>query len=86
MLLIITDGVINDMEATIASIVAASTQPLSIIIIGVGPADFSGVKNTVYLIVVLVMISEGMRVLDGDGARLRSGSQIAARDIVQFVP
>lgn len=40
-LLIITDGTINDMEATKAAIVAASSQPMSIIIIGVGTADFS---------------------------------------------
>jgi Mg-chelatase subunit ChlD len=40
-LLIITDGVINDMEATKAAIVAASSQPLSIIIIGVGNENFS---------------------------------------------
>lgn len=40
-LLIITDGIINDIDATIASIVNASTQPLSIIIVGVGNEDFS---------------------------------------------
>lgn len=43
-LLIITDGVINDMDATKAAIVRASGQPLSIIIIGVGNADFSGMR------------------------------------------
>jgi hypothetical protein len=41
-LLIVTDGVINDMDATIQSIIQASGQPLSIIIVGVGNADFSG--------------------------------------------
>jgi hypothetical protein len=41
-LLLLTDGVINDEEATIASIVQASNQPLSIVIVGVGAADFSG--------------------------------------------
>mmetsp|Transcript_12871 Transcript_12871/g.21390 ORF Transcript_12871/g.21390 Transcript_12871/m.21390 type:complete len:544 (-) Transcript_12871:514-2145(-) len=40
-LLILTDGVINDMEATKAAIVAASNQPLSIIIIGIGNANFA---------------------------------------------
>jgi hypothetical protein len=39
-LLIITDGVVNDMDATKQAIIAASHQPMSIIIIGVGPADF----------------------------------------------
>mmetsp|Transcript_27422 Transcript_27422/g.54902 ORF Transcript_27422/g.54902 Transcript_27422/m.54902 type:complete len:538 (-) Transcript_27422:249-1862(-) len=43
-LLIITDGMINDMEATKAAVVAASGQPMSIIIVGVGSADFSGMK------------------------------------------
>ena len=41
LLLIITDGVITDLEATKTAIVAASDLPLSIIIIGVGDADFS---------------------------------------------
>jgi len=40
-LLIITDGVINDMDATVGAVVAASTKPLSIIIVGVGSADFA---------------------------------------------
>jgi hypothetical protein len=44
-LLILTDGVINDMDATIASVIDASTQPMSIIIVGVGSADFSGEFN-----------------------------------------
>jgi copine 1/2/3 len=41
-LLIITDGMINDLEETKAAIIAASALPLSIIIVGVGSADFSG--------------------------------------------
>lgn len=40
-LMIITDGVINDMDSTIDAIVAASNLPLSIVIVGVGDADFS---------------------------------------------
>ena len=40
-LLIITDGVINDLQDTIDQIVNASRMPLSIIIVGVGRADFS---------------------------------------------
>lgn len=39
-LLILTDGVINDMPETINEIVKASVLPLSIIIVGVGTADF----------------------------------------------
>lgn len=67
-LLILTDGVINDMDATINSIIGASDQPLSIIIIGIGEADFSG-----------------MTALDSDHELLKSGSNVAKRDIVQFV-
>eukprot|EP00730_Choanoeca_flexa_P007182 TRINITY_DN12293_c1_g1_i4.p1 TRINITY_DN12293_c1_g1~~TRINITY_DN12293_c1_g1_i4.p1 ORF type:complete len:533 (+),score=126.03 TRINITY_DN12293_c1_g1_i4:208-1806(+) len=40
-LLIITDGAITDMDSTKSAIVAASTLPMSIIIVGVGDADFS---------------------------------------------
>lgn len=41
LLLIITDGEITDMQATIDAIVEASALPMSIVIIGVGNADFS---------------------------------------------
>ncbi|CAE1170587.1 Copine-7,Copine-B,Protein BONZAI 1,Copine-3,Copine-A,Copine-8,Copine-E,Copine-9,Copine-D,Copine-2,Nicotinic receptor-associated protein 1,Protein BONZAI 2,Copine-6,Copine-5,Protein BONZAI 3,Copine-4,Copine-1 [Acanthosepion pharaonis] len=68
-LLIITDGVITDMNQTIRSIVQASYLPMSIIIVGVGSADF-----------------EAMNILDSDDGLLRSGQQVAQRDIVQFVP
>ena len=40
-LLIITDGVINDMPATQALLNQAAGLPLSVIIVGVGEADFS---------------------------------------------
>ena len=40
MLLIITDGVITDMDATKRTIVENSNLPFSIIIVGVGEADF----------------------------------------------
>lgn len=40
-LLMITDGVINDMDQTITAIIEASYTPLSIIIVGVGSADFT---------------------------------------------
>ena len=39
-LLILTDGIINDMGATIDSLVTASRLPLSVIIVGVGDAAF----------------------------------------------
>lgn len=68
-MLILTDGVINDLDASINAVVNASSQPLSIIIVGVGSADFSE-----------------MNLLDSDKGPLRSGSKVATRDIVQFVP
>ena len=40
-LLIITDGIITDIDATKAAIIKASSLPISIIIIGVGDADFT---------------------------------------------
>merc|ERR1719510_854495 len=40
-LLILTDGIITDLDATLQSIIAASDLPMSIIIIGVGEEDFS---------------------------------------------
>lgn len=39
--MIITDGVISDMQNTIDEIVRGSELPLSIVIVGVGSADFS---------------------------------------------
>jgi uncharacterized protein (TIGR02145 family) len=44
-LLIITDGEITDMDNTKAAIVRASSAPMSIIIIGVGGANFSSMQE-----------------------------------------
>ena len=44
-LLIITDGIITDMEDTKIAIIKASELPLSIIIVGVGDEDFSQMKQ-----------------------------------------
>ena len=43
-LLILTDGIINDEAATVAAIVAASALPLSIIIVGVCAENFEAMK------------------------------------------
>lgn len=43
-LLIVTDGAVSDVQATARSLEAASQSPLSVIIVGVGNADFSGMK------------------------------------------
>ena len=70
-LLIITDGAIADKRQTIDAIVAASSLPLSILIVGVGAgADFAT-----------------MRTLDADDTPLQSSThEMMQRDIVGFVP
>ena len=70
-LLIITDGVINDMQRTVDCIVEATRLPLSIIIVGVGDADFTNME-------ILDADDEPLR-------HSRSG-KCMERDIVQFVP
>ncbi|KAK7884784.1 hypothetical protein WMY93_027907 [Mugilogobius chulae] len=44
-LLMITDGVISDMVQTKEAVVNASSLPLSIIIVGVGPAEFDAMEE-----------------------------------------
>ena len=44
-LLIITDGIISDLQKTIDEVVYGSSLPLSIIIVGVGQADFSAMDE-----------------------------------------
>uniref|UniRef100_A0A8C4H1R8 Copine-3 n=1 Tax=Dicentrarchus labrax TaxID=13489 RepID=A0A8C4H1R8_DICLA len=69
-LLIITDGVITDMDQTRSAIVNASRLPMSIIIVGVGGADFSAME-----------FLDG-----DDGNLRSATGEAAMRDIVQFVP
>ncbi|KFP73237.1 Copine-1, partial [Acanthisitta chloris] len=69
-LLIITDGEITDLDQTRQAIVNASKLPMSIIIIGVGEADFKAME-------FLDGDSGVLRSVTGEPA---------ARDIVQFVP
>eukprot|EP01010_Urceolus_cornutus_P001156 NODE_1677_length_795_cov_162.242627_g1304_i0.p1 GENE.NODE_1677_length_795_cov_162.242627_g1304_i0~~NODE_1677_length_795_cov_162.242627_g1304_i0.p1 ORF type:complete len:248 (+),score=45.07 NODE_1677_length_795_cov_162.242627_g1304_i0:80-745(+) len=69
-LLIITDGAISDLPETKSAIVAASSFPLSIIIVGVGSADFSSMD---------VLDADDAPLTATDGSVMR-------RDIVQFVP
>lgn len=69
-LLILTDGAITDTRATIDAIVAAARLPMSIIIVGVGSADFTTMN-----------MLDG----DDAGLRSSRG-ELAERDIVQFVP
>jgi hypothetical protein len=44
-LLILTDGVIHDMERTIALIIEACALPLSVIIVGIGEEDFGSMEK-----------------------------------------
>eukprot|EP01029_Cantina_marsupialis_P003194 TRINITY_DN1303_c0_g3_i2.p1 TRINITY_DN1303_c0_g3~~TRINITY_DN1303_c0_g3_i2.p1 ORF type:complete len:576 (+),score=188.39 TRINITY_DN1303_c0_g3_i2:43-1770(+) len=44
LLLILTDGVINDMQQTIANLVEMSAMPISVVIVGVGNANFDSME------------------------------------------
>ena len=68
-LLILTDGCINDMSQTCDKIVEASYLPLSIIIVGIGNADFS-----------LMDTLDG-----DENPLKNSRGELRKRDIVQFV-
>lgn len=70
-LLILTDGAISDMPKTIDAIVRASSQPISIIIVGVGSADFKSMET----------LDADMKPLYSPTYRKHM-----ERDIVQFVP
>jgi len=69
-LLILTDGVVNDMQKTINAIVEASKLPLSIIIVGIGGADFGNMET----------------LDADDTPLVSSKGVVMDRDIVQFVP
>ncbi|XP_057416011.1 protein BONZAI 1-like isoform X2 [Lotus japonicus] len=70
-LLIITDGVVTDLQETKDALVKASDLPLSILIVGVGGADFKEME--------ILDADKGDRLESSYG-------RIASRDIVQFVP
>nr|XP_027789117.1 copine-7 isoform X1 [Marmota flaviventris] len=69
-LLILTDGVVTDMADTREAIVRASHLPMSIIIVGVGNADFTDMQTL-----------DGE-----DGVLRSPRGEPALRDIVQFLP
>ncbi|GFY94832.1 calcium-dependent phospholipid-binding Copine family protein [Actinidia rufa] len=70
-LLIITDGVLTDLQETKDALVRASDLPLSVLIVGVGGADFQQME--------ILDADNGQRLESSTG-------RIATRDIVQFVP
>ncbi|XP_041375349.1 copine-3-like isoform X2 [Gigantopelta aegis] len=69
-LLLLTDGVLSDMANTKQAIVESSKLPMSLIIIGVGNADFSMMQEL-----------DG-----DDGVLRAPSGEAVKRDIVQFVP
>ena len=69
-LMILTDGIIDDMDDTINSLVEASYLPISVIIIGIGDADFTN----------MIRLDADEETLYDENGR------IAERDLVQFVP
>ena len=71
LLLILTDGGINDIRSTTSEIVKASKYPISIIIIGVGNEDFDSMN---------VLDGDKVKLVD------HKTGEATARDIVQFVP
>ena len=68
-LMIVSDGIIIDLEETKSAIVDASFLPISIIIVGVGNGDFSAMKE----------LDGDVNIVTDDKGR------VASRDIVQFV-
>ena len=69
-LLVLTDGVVTDMADAREAIVRASYLPMSIIIVGVGNADFTDMQTL-----------DG-----DEGVLRSPRGEPALRDIVQFVP
>ena len=69
-LMILTDGIIDDMDDTIDALVEASFLPISVIIIGIGDADFSNMN---------FLDADDEPLTDRNGRK-------ADRDLVQFVP
>ena len=69
-LMILTDGIIEDMDDTINSLVESSYLPISVIIVGIGNADFSNMDT---------LDADDEPLIDSNGRK-------ADRDLVQFVP
>ena len=69
-LMILTDGVIDDLQETIDALVKGSFLPLSVIIIGIGDADFTKME---------ILDGDEVPLISSIGER-------RMRDLVQFVP
>lgn len=68
-LMILTDGIINDMNECIDLLIKADKLPLSVIIIGIGNSDFSQMEE---------LNMENNTLISNDGER-------CCRDLIQFV-
>ena len=69
-LMILTDGMIDDLDETIDKLVEGSFYPLSVIIIGIGDADFSKMEQ---------LDGDEIPLISRNGIKRQ-------RDLVQFVP
>jgi hypothetical protein len=69
-LMILTDGIIDDFQETVDALVEASFLPLSVIIVGIGDADFTKMN-----------VLDG-----DDDPLISSSGRKRQRDLVQFVP
>jgi len=96
-LLIITDGVITDLDATKNAVIAASTLPLSIIIVGVGSEDFALMDELDSDEALLtnagrtaerdiVQFVEMQRFVRGSGAAAAWSRELLAREVLAEVP
>lgn len=68
--MILTDGQTDDLQASIDDVVASSHLPLSIIIVGIGNADFKKMN---------ILDNDDKSMVNSKGFK-------AIRDLVQFVP
>ena len=96
-LLIITDGIITDLDSTKNAIIAASSLPLSIIIVGVGSEDFSAMDELDSDDSLLsnhgrtaerdiVQFVEMQRFVRGSGQHVTWNKELLAREVLAEVP
>jgi hypothetical protein len=96
-LLIITDGIITDLDATKRAVIEASSLPLSIIIIGVGSEDFTAMDeldSDDELLSIngrtaqrdIVQFVEMQKFVSGYGSQARWNKEMLAREVLFEIP